>query len=311
MEKRAVPKSKGKIRFAAGGQGAGDAPVQQRDAVGETHGALRSGARRQRGADAVESAEKEEAGEGESGGEDEGVDGGGGEDGDEDGDEDEDEDDAALSDASRDTDSISAPSDASRDTDDEINQRDTKRSKKTQKRKRRAVSPTAFGETLEALLRPQEAAAPTPASILSLAPSIRRTANATTLRAKAARLALDHRRQREERAHVKDVIGSWGPPGMLPGTDAQAPTAWMDGGGAKGYERKLRKVAQRGVVKLFNAIRAAQTTSAEDVDKARAQPKSQRTNALGSRDVAVNELSKTNFLELLRSGAPEEARPRS
>lgn len=119
-------------------------------------------------------------------------------------------------------------------------------------------------------------------------------------------MALEKRREREERAHVRDVIGDWGPPGVLPGQTVtpEAPTmlAWTEQGGAKGYERRLRKVAQRGVVKLFNAIRAAQETSVDDVDKARAlKRKGTKTNALGNTETAVNELSRNNFLDLLRS----------
>ncbi|WFD45107.1 hypothetical protein MPSI1_003784 [Malassezia psittaci] len=182
-------------------------------------------------------------------------------------------------------------------------------SKKTSKRKRRAVSPTQFGELLQGLLGEEaesSSKAPKQATpILSLAPSIRRSANSKALRAKAARMALEKRHERQERAHVRDVIGDWTPPGILPGQQIDSSTAsmqeYMDQGGGKGYERRLRKVAQRGVVKLFNAIRAAQETSVDDVDKARAlKQKSHQTNPLGSSERAVNELSKTNFLDLLR-----------
>ncbi|KAI3617199.1 hypothetical protein CBS9595_003108 [Malassezia furfur] len=198
--------------------------------------------------------------------------------------------------------------DDANDTGDDWDAQGDKHSKKTTKRKRRAVSPTQFGEVMEGLLGGKETTAtkPTASSILSLAPSVRRTANSTTLRAKAARMALEKRREREERAHVRDVIGDWLPPGVLPGqtVDQNTPQMieWTEQGGAKGYERRLRKVAQRGVVKLFNAIRAAQETSVDDVDKARAlKRKSNKTNALGNSERAVNELSKSNFLDLLRS----------
>ena len=68
------------------------------------------------------------------------------------------------------------------------------------------------------------------------------------MRAKAARLALEQRRQSEERAHIKDVIGNWGPPGApsMDATDVAGYDAWLEGGGSKGYERRLRKTAQRG-----------------------------------------------------------------
>ncbi|WFD34239.1 hypothetical protein MCUN1_001076 [Malassezia cuniculi] len=176
-------------------------------------------------------------------------------------------------------------------------------SRKTTKRRRRAVSPTAFGETMEKLLGDTPSSGP---AILSLAPRVRKSANASTLRAKAARIALLERRVRQERAHVRDVIGEWGPPGVLPGRtpDEATQQAFLEQGGTKGYERRLRKVAQRGVVKLFNAIRAAQSTSTEDIDKARAiaggRHGAKKVNAVGSRETALNELSKNNFLDLLR-----------
>lgn len=209
---------------------------------------------------------------------------------------------------------VSDASSVSADTGDELSQ--AMRSAKTKstcfkthaERKRRAVSLDAFGETLEQLLGKKDEVAPAQSNeILSLAPRLRRTANATTLRAKAARLALEKRKEREERAHIKDIIGDWGPPGLLSYSETtQAPLsgaaldAWTEQGGTKGYERRLRKTAQRGVVKLFNAIRAAQTTTEDDIEKARTVQKSRKVNPLGSKDVAVKELSKSNFLNLLR-----------
>jgi len=177
------------------------------------------------------------------------------------------------------------------------------RSNKTKKRKRRAVSLNAFGETLEQLLGTESA--PAPNEILSLAPRLRHTANASTLRAKAARLALEKRKEREERAHIKDVIGEWGPPGSLSYAghaplSGPALDAWTEQGGAKGYERRLRKTAQRGVVKLFNAIRAAQSTTEDDIERARMTQKSRKVNELGNKDMAVKELSKSHFLDMLR-----------
>lgn len=77
------------------------------------------------------------------------------------------------------------------------------------------------------------------------------------LNAKAARLALEARKKREDRAHVEDVIGGWGPPGRLPKTEEgeekrpddepdDGARGWLSQGGAQGYEKRLRKVAQRG-----------------------------------------------------------------
>lgn len=249
------------------------------------------------------------------------------------------------------------------------------KSKKTAKRKRRATSPTSFGSTLEGLLgiapststgealktlaesgeeaeaesadeaesrqkKPKkttttEAAVP---AILSLAPHLRRSAQSTSLSARAARIALEQKRRREERSHVKDVIGGWGPPGVLPALEdedgniietfptfadeAEKLQEFAAQGGSTTYERKLRKVAQRGVVKLFNAIRAAQTTTEDDLEEAEAKQSSAKSSGKGvsataggagvgagakkaglaSKDARLADLSKSNFLDLIKKG---------
>ncbi|KAL9940798.1 hypothetical protein V8E36_000286 [Tilletia maclaganii] len=185
-----------------------------------------------------------------------------------------------------------------------------------------------------------------PSAILSLAPHLRRTLTSQKLNAKAARLAMQQRKMREERAHVTDVIGGWGPPGVLPTIDEAAwkdvlakkkhgvsgvgrnllggsvnvdegdeeQAAWLEEGGSRAYERKLRKVAQRGVVKLFNAIRAAQTTSLDDVKAAAGAPAAgasasdvKKAAMPGGKDAALTNLSKANFLDLIRSGTGTSA----
>ena len=63
-------------------------------------------------------------------------------------------------------------------------------------------------------------------------------------------------------------------------------------------ERRLRKVAQRGVVKLFNAVRAAQVAATE------AERGTRKAGVIGmdQREGKVNELSKKGFLDLIASG---------
>ena len=75
-------------------------------------------------------------------------------------------------------------------------------------------------------------------------------------------------------------------------------------------EKRLRKTAQRGVVRMFNAVRAAQIKGEQAAKEA-------RTKGLvgaGRREEKVNEMSKQGFLELisgggggLKSGGIEEA----
>ncbi|PYH98400.1 Rrp15p-domain-containing protein [Aspergillus ellipticus CBS 707.79] len=60
-------------------------------------------------------------------------------------------------------------------------------------------------------------------------------------------------------------------------------------------EKRLRKIAQRGVVKLFNAVRAAQVRGEE----AAKQERKKGTVGIGEREKAVNEVSKQGFLDLI------------
>lgn len=219
-------------------------------------------------------------------------------------------------------------------------------------RKRRATSPSTFGAALEGLL----GAGPDSANqqkgqpaILSLAPHVRRSAQSSRLNEKASRLAVEAKKKRLERARVKDVISGWGAPGQVlktaEGDDKEAVEEseqmkeWQLQGGSQAYEKKLKKVAQRGVVKLFNAIRAAQNTTTDDVEMVKGTSKEERgfktaasntlkgENVLGGKAKAgesakvlsemsptlidnwrtVTELSKNNFFDLIRSGTKATA----
>ncbi|PSR75868.1 hypothetical protein PHLCEN_2v8782 [Hermanssonia centrifuga] len=110
------------------------------------------------------------------------------------------------------------------------------KSKKTLKRKRRATDAINFGTTLQTLLS-TDAPSTQP---LSLKPSVARKRNEEKLEAKGKKVLLVERKVKEEKGRIKDVIGGWGGEG----------------------ERALRKVAQRGVVKLFNVIQQSQASSA-------------------------------------------------
>lgn len=67
-------------------------------------------------------------------------------------------------------------------------------------------------------------------------------------------------------------------------------------------EKRLRKMAQRGVVKLFNAVRAAQVRGEE----AAKDERKKGTIGMGEREKAINEVSKQGFLELIngKKGKP-------
>ncbi|CDS08141.1 hypothetical protein LRAMOSA02089 [Lichtheimia ramosa] len=65
------------------------------------------------------------------------------------------------------------------------------------------------------------------------------------------------------------------------------------------YEKRLRKVATRGVVKLFNAVRIQQKTTEHAV--AEVQEHRKASSAL-EKAKNVSTMSKSNFLDLLKSG---------
>lgn len=58
-------------------------------------------------------------------------------------------------------------------------------------------------------------------------------------------------------------------------------------------EKKLKKVAQKGVVKLFNAVLATQVKTKEEISKAKVPS--------GKQDEMMNELSKSKFLDLVKA----------
>lgn len=87
------------------------------------------------------------------------------------------------------------------------------------------------------------------------------------------------KRQELERGRIKDVLGL--------GSGRAGETAEE--------EKRLRKIAQRGVVKLFNAVRAAQVKAEE----ARKEERKKGTVGLDQRTERVNEVSKQEFLKLI------------
>jgi len=132
--------------------------------------------------------------------------------------------------------------------------------------RRRALSPEAFGANLSALL-----AAPAP-STAQLAAQLRRPAKqaheAELLERRALRVVQSQKHERQERCHVRDVIGGWQPRPQRPFAEWAGDDESAVGEGGKTtaeLEKDMRRLAQKGVVKLFNAIRVAQNVDAEAV----------------------------------------------
>lgn len=74
-------------------------------------------------------------------------------------------------------------------------------------------------------------------------------------------------------------------------------------------EKSLRKIATRGVVQLFNAVRTAQKNNPEEKKAAKRQ---RRATGAGMDDVAHSaplDLSRDSFLDILRRGSQPAAKP--
>ncbi|KAF8529436.1 Rrp15p-domain-containing protein [Gautieria morchelliformis] len=172
------------------------------------------------------------------------------------------------------------------DTETEIAQRRTEKSRKTMKRKRRATSPSRFGAALESLLStrgPDGVAAP-----MSLKPGVGRRQKEEKLERGARKVLAGEKKEREEKGRVKDVIGGWGVEG----------------------ERALRKVAQRGVIKLFNAVQQSQAEAEQTSKGAKAQ-RGKGKATLPAPDPERNDkkkktksgLDEDSFMGMIRAGA--------
>jgi hypothetical protein len=146
-------------------------------------------------------------------------------------------------------------------------------------------------------------------------PVLSRSIDAITTSKEITEMALEkkakHKLKEEKRAalekgRVKDVLGA--------STAFDAANGKEEGGPSvqeiMQLEKRLRKTAQRGVVKLFNAVRAAQVKGEEAAREAR----NKGIVGQGRREEKINEMSKKGFLELiaggggaLRAGEIEEA----
>jgi Rrp15p len=125
------------------------------------------------------------------------------------------------------------------------------------------------------------------------------------LEKKARHKLREERKAMLDKGRVKDVLGA---STVLIATQVEGEIA-SSAAETMEIEKRLRKTAQRGVVKLFNAVRAAQIKGEEAAREARKKG----LVGYGRREEKVNEMSKKGFLELiagsggLKSGTIQEA----
>ncbi|KAK3328260.1 Rrp15p-domain-containing protein [Cercophora scortea] len=123
----------------------------------------------------------------------------------------------------------------------------------------------------------------------------------SALEAKARKRLREQKRLAMEKGRVRDVLVA-STTRTLNIATGEVEEVVEDGAESTGQllatERRLRKVAQRGVVKLFNAVRAAQVKAAEAERAAR----NEGIPGVKRKEEKVTEMSRKGFLDLIASG---------
>ena len=166
---------------------------------------------------------------------------------------------------------------------------DLKHNKKTSKKHDNSAFATSLSKILSTKLATSKRSDP----VLSRSIEAKEASRAmldNALETKAKKQMRDQKRRAFEKGRVKDVLVA-----SRNEDTGEVETSTAD---IMATERRLRKVAQRGVVKLFNAVRAAQVAAVE------AEKGTKKVGMIGMnrREEKVNELSKKGFLDLIASG---------
>jgi hypothetical protein len=165
-------------------------------------------------------------------------------------------------------------------------------------RKRKRNDPEAFATSMSKILGAKLATSKRADPVLSRSQAAIETSKEITdqaLEKKAKNKMKDEKKAALEKGRVKDVLGA--------STAFDAANGYADGEQPSVQqvmetEKRLRKTAQRGVVKLFNAVRAAQVKGEEAAREARVKG----LVGHGRREEKVNEMSKKGFLDLIAGG---------
>ncbi|WBW72907.1 rRNA processing protein Rrp15 [Schizosaccharomyces osmophilus] len=128
----------------------------------------------------------------------------------------------------------------------------------------------------------EEPAAPETAEtpVLSLSKKSKKVIRKSGADKKASKLRTAHRRERLRKENVGRVTN-------IVATDGDTVKTYFT------HERELRRVARRGVVQLFNAVRTSQMRGA--------MMSSSVSGGRTTREQKVQELSKSSFLDLIKS----------
>ncbi|PHH60930.1 hypothetical protein CDD81_1041 [Ophiocordyceps australis] len=153
--------------------------------------------------------------------------------------------------------------------------------------------PSAFATSISKILSTKISASKRSDPVLSrsaAAHEASRAAMDSALETKARRQLKEQKRKALEKGRIRDVLMA--PKKEETGEPEMTTAQIME------TEKKLRKSAHRGVVKMFNAVRAAQVKASEAERLARKEG----IIGIGQRELKAKELSKEGFLELIASG---------
>ncbi|CZT21997.1 uncharacterized protein RCC_07866 [Ramularia collo-cygni] len=203
----------------------------------------------------------------------------------EDSDDEIDDDELELDDDEPDLDASSSDDDS--DAPSETESATSMTSSQAARNKKKRNDPTAFATSISKILDTKLSTAKRSDPVLSRSKSAaeaNKTLADQKLEGKARAQIRAERVAAREKGRVKDVLG--------------VETEGVDTGAVMELEKKLKKTAQRGVVRLFNAVRAAQVQG----EKARIHAANTGVVGMAKREERVNEMSKQGFLDLISSG---------
>ncbi|EKJ78904.1 hypothetical protein FPSE_00871 [Fusarium pseudograminearum CS3096] len=175
--------------------------------------------------------------------------------------------------------------------DDEDEDMDGTNPNKRKKSKRN--DPNAFATSLSKILSTKLSTSKRSDPVLARSAAAHEASKAavdSALESKARKQLREQKKRAFEKGRVKDVL--------VATTNDTTGELEVSTSEIMETERRLRKVAQRGVVKLFNAVRAAQVKAVE----AEKGTKKEGVIGMKKREEKVNEMSKKGFLELIASG---------
>ncbi|KAF2448751.1 Rrp15p-domain-containing protein [Karstenula rhodostoma CBS 690.94] len=156
---------------------------------------------------------------------------------------------------------------------------------------RKRNDPEAFATSISKILNTKLTTTKRSEPILSRSKSAQeanKTLSDQKLTHKANKKLLAEKRAVQEKGRVKDVLGLNDPSVSTAATTAK--------------EKELRRTAQKGVIKLFNAVRAAQVKG----EQAEREAREKGVVGMGKREEQVKELSKQGFLDMITGGAKQK-----